>query len=139
MQGMNGVMLALPLKRSEIKVGQLIEIEHLGESANQNTARVSECILVMLFFSCGPGDCGGCWAFSAAEVLADRFCIAASKSNLSQFRNLSLSPQWVLDCDKTNRGCGGGLLDDAWKFLESTGAVTEEYAMHLFYHHAVLG
>ena len=82
----------------------------------------------MLFFSCGPGDCGGCWAFSAAEVLADRFCIAASKSNLSQFRNLSLSPQWVLDCDKTNRGCGGGLLDDAWKFLESTGAVTEQYA-----------
>ena len=56
------------------------------------------------------------WAFSAAEVLADRFCISAAQaaSPSGDYANLSLSPQWILDCDRTDMGCGGGLLDDAW-------------------------
>jgi len=67
------------------------------------------------------GDCGSCWAFSAVETLADRFCIADPKS----YGNLTLSPQYVLDCDEVDMACGGGLLDDAWKYLERGGTVTE--------------
>lgn len=68
------------------------------------------------------GDCGGCWAFSAVETLADRFCIADTKGH---HNNLTFSPQYVLDCDEVDLGCGGGLLDDAWKYLERGGTVTE--------------
>jgi cathepsin B len=85
------------------------------------------------------GDCGGCWAFSAAETLADRFCIAASRATQPNFTNLSLSPQWVLDCDKTDMGCGGGLLDDAWGFLKSTGVVAETCDPYLYCAHPVSG
>ena len=94
------------------------------------------------------GDCGGCWAFSAAETLADRFCIAsvqqaqqrqqahahahrqveagaAAAAAVSPYANISLAPQFILDCDTTDLGCGGGLLDDAWRYLTKAGAVAE--------------
>ena len=37
------------------------------------------------------GDCGGCWAFSAVETLADRFCIASNSGTV--YSNLTLSAQ----------------------------------------------
>lgn len=77
------------------------------------------------------GNCGGCWAFSAAETLADRFCIGVA----AQYANLTLSPQWIIDCDKTDNGCGGGLLDDAWRFLVSTGVADEACDPYLYCAH----
>lgn len=64
------------------------------------------------------GDCGSCWAFSAVEVLADRYCI-------SKKEHVVLSPQWLVSCDGTNSGCGGGVLPVAWKYLESHGVPLE--------------
>ena len=49
------------------------------------------------------GDCGFCWVFSATEVLADRTCIDSNAAT-----TVVLSPQWLVSCDKTNHGCGGG-------------------------------
>ena len=65
-------------------------------------------------------SCGSCWAFSAVEALAWRFCVATSGST-----NVVLSAQDLVSCDYNNYGCDGGYLDYAWQYLESTGAVTE--------------
>jgi len=67
------------------------------------------------------GDCGSCWAFGATEAVSDRFCIASSGSF-----NKVLSPQYLVSCDKTDYGCNGGYLDNAWEFMESNGVCTED-------------
>jgi len=64
--------------------------------------------------------CGSCWAFSASEVLSDRFAIA-NKDKTSPV----LSPEDLVSCDKGNNGCGGGMLPAVWSYLESTGIVTD--------------
>lgn len=64
--------------------------------------------------------CGSCWAFSAAEVLSDRFAIATNKTTPS------LSPEDLVSCDKGDMGCSGGQLPHAWAYLSSTGIVTDK-------------
>lgn len=66
------------------------------------------------------GECGSCWAFSSAEALADRICVAGGNANLT------LSVQYMIDNAKANSGCNGGFLDNAWKFLRDTGTVLEK-------------
>eukprot|EP00937_MAST-01D_sp_MAST-1D-sp2_P005308 g5308.t1 len=63
-------------------------------------------------------QCGSCWAFSAAEVLSDRFSIATNTS-------VVLSPEDSVSCDKGNMGCNGGMLPAAWRYLAGTGIVTD--------------
>ena len=36
------------------------------------------------------------------------------------------APEFLIDCSKTNNGCGGGYLDNAWKFLVSEGVPEEK-------------
>ena len=64
--------------------------------------------------------CGSCWAFGATEALSDRFCIASGGST-----NVVLSPENMVECDHSDMGCQGGWLDNAWEYLESTGAPTD--------------
>jgi len=59
-------------------------------------------------------QCGSCWAFSASEVLSDRFCI-------SEQVNVVLSPQWLVSCDSKNLGCQGGNLPLVWQYMQSNG------------------
>lgn len=66
-------------------------------------------------------QCGSCWAFSASEVLSDRFCIA-SKGQV----NVVLAPQTLVSCDQTNMGCQGGYLDKAWAFMVQNGLATDQ-------------
>lgn len=66
-------------------------------------------------------QCGSCWAFSSSEMLSDRFCIASNGAI-----NTVLSPQFMVSCDKYDAGCNGGGMDSLWKFLTTTGTVTEE-------------
>ena len=58
--------------------------------------------------------CGSCWAFSASEVLSDRFCISENVNEV-------LSPQWLVSCDTSNDGCNGGNLPLVWQYMESNG------------------
>ncbi|GKT35830.1 peptidase C1A, partial [Aduncisulcus paluster] len=66
------------------------------------------------------GECGGCWAFGASEVLSDR-CAIARGSNF-----IELSPEYLISCDTANDGCNGGSIDLVWIFLRTTGTVTDE-------------
>ncbi len=65
-------------------------------------------------------QCGSCWAFSASEVLSDRFCIA-SKGKV----NNVLSPQDLVSCDTSEFGCQGGYVNKTWDFLTKQGIVTD--------------
>jgi cathepsin B len=64
--------------------------------------------------------CGSCWAFAASEVLSDRFCIASNKKI-----DVVLSPQYLVSCDTAEFGCGGGYPGMSWKFLMSSGVLTD--------------
>lgn len=64
--------------------------------------------------------CGSCWAFSAAEVLSDRFTIATSGTV-----DVVLSPQDLVSCDQNDMGCMGGQLFSAWKYMVRSGLVTD--------------
>jgi cathepsin B len=66
--------------------------------------------------------CGGCWAFAAAEALSDRFAIRSNGSI-----NLDLSPQDLISCDTSGQfGCRGGYPLSAWRFMQSTGILSDQ-------------
>jgi len=65
-------------------------------------------------------QCGSCWAFSAVEVLTDRFAIQTNSSS-----SPVLSPQDMVACDTADSGCGGGRLPTAWDYMKKTGVVTD--------------
>lgn len=64
-------------------------------------------------------QCGSCWAFSATEVLSDRFSIALQRSSPV------LSAEDMVSCDRGDMGCNGGQLPKAWEYLTNTGIVTD--------------
>jgi len=61
-------------------------------------------------------QCGSCWAFAAAEVLSDRLAIASQGA-----KNLVLSPQVLVSCDRQDMGCNGGWPQFAADFLVNNG------------------
>ena len=67
------------------------------------------------------GACGSCWAQAAVATLADRLCIATHGAFGAR-----LSAQAMIDCDAHNDGCGGGYLDNAWRYLVRVGVPTED-------------
>jgi len=65
------------------------------------------------------GMCGSCWAFSAIGNIESVY--AKKTGQILQF-----SEQQLVDCDTVDHGCGGGLMEDAYKYLETSGVMTEE-------------
>jgi len=68
------------------------------------------------------GSCGSCWSFSSTGGVEGAWFLA--KNQL-----VSLSEQQLMDCSKAegNKGCEGGLMDNAFKYYVNTkGACTEE-------------
>lgn len=66
-------------------------------------------------------QCGSCWAFAASETLSDRFAIASNGAV-----NVVLSPEDMVSCDQTDMGCQGGMLSNAWEYIQSTGIVSDQ-------------
>jgi len=67
------------------------------------------------------GQCGSCWAVSAAESLSDRFCVGTNSTTI-----VALSSEELVACDTTDYGCEGGYLQNAWAFMASNGLPTEK-------------
>lgn len=72
------------------------------------------------------GNCGSCWAFSAAHAFTDYRSIVAGQSTSL------VSPQHLSTCYNetnflwlVNNGCCGGRLDAGPRFFQQTGAVTD--------------
>lgn len=67
------------------------------------------------------GSCGCCWAFSTAGSLEGQVYI--KHGNL-----VSLSAQNLCDCVTACSGCNGGLMDPAFRYIQSNGGIETEAA-----------
>lgn len=71
------------------------------------------------------GNCGSCWAFAATGVLEGQ-----QKGKLGNTSDsvdiIDLSVQNLVDCDKSNSGCGGGIIWRAFEFVRRVGGINDE-------------
>lgn len=67
------------------------------------------------------GQCGACWAFSAVAAIE-------SINQIKSGKLVSLSEQELIDCDVNgeDQGCGGGLMDTAFKFIVDNHGINSE-------------
>jgi len=63
--------------------------------------------------------CGSCWAFSTTGALEGLYFINNNKL-------VTFSEQQIVDCDREDSGCNGGLPEQAFKYTAEAGLETEQ-------------
>lgn len=63
--------------------------------------------------------CGSCWAFAASETLTTNLCVLGTGNPI-------LSPQDLISCDTSDRGCSGGSLLNVWNYIDSNGIRSDD-------------
>ena len=66
------------------------------------------------------GQCGSCWSFSATGALE---VVTCHHNNNIQ---VSLSEQQLIDCDKTDAGCNGGVPASAFDYIQRNHGIDSE-------------
>ena len=64
------------------------------------------------------GQCGSCYAFSAVQAVESAWAIKNGKL-------YNLAEQEIVDCDKVDSGCGGGLMDNVFQWVKENGGLVE--------------
>ncbi len=64
-------------------------------------------------------QCGSCWAFSATGSMEGQHALKTGKL-------VSLSESQIVDCDSQDAGCGGGWIDDAFKYVIASKGIEPE-------------
>ena len=70
-------------------------------------------------------NCGSCWAHGTTEALNDRLCINTIGRGAYTTLLSVADTTACCDMDKCNSmGCNGGMIGQAWAWLDSEGVVT---------------
>jgi len=65
------------------------------------------------------GYCGSCWAFAASEQI--------ESDTMKDFKQtFTLSPQQLVECDRSSLGCNGGLQERAYNYVKRAGGIQSE-------------
>ena len=65
------------------------------------------------------GKCGSCWSFSTTGALEGAYAIKTGKL-------VSFSEQELVSCDKVDQGCNGGLMDNAFDWIQNNNGLCSE-------------
>jgi C1A family cysteine protease len=65
------------------------------------------------------GMCGSCWAFSATGAVEGSYFVKTGKL-------VKFAEQQLVDCETKDAGCNGGLMDNAFEYLETHDFCTED-------------